>query len=71
MEGSRKTVPEMTGEVLRDIAVLVAVFYTLDAYLGRNPVSVVVTLFVLGGAILSLCISILLETYRKRDIIEP
>lgn len=57
----------MLGEVLRDIAVLVAVFYTLDAYMANQPVDVVVTLFVLLGCISILILGIVLELYRKND----
>jgi hypothetical protein len=41
--GGKKTGPEMLAEALRDIAILVAVFYTLDAYVGSQPVNLKVT----------------------------
>lgn len=57
----------MLAETLRDIAVLVAVFYMLDSYMSSRPVSVPVTIEVLAGCILALVIGILLERLRKRD----
>lgn len=65
--GEKKTGPEMLAETLRDIAVLVAVFYMLDSYMSSRPVSVPVTIEVLAGCILALVIGILLERLRKRD----
>jgi hypothetical protein len=65
--GAKKTGPEMFAEALRDIAILVAVFYTLDSYTGNRPVSVTITLMVLAGCILSLLIGVILERIRKRD----
>lgn len=68
--GGNKTVAEMMGEVLRDVAILVSVFYTLDAYLGCKPVSLTVTLTVLTGCIAALAIGVLPEYYRERDASE-
>lgn len=68
--GGKKTVAEMMGEVLRDVAILVSVFYTLDAYLGCKPVSLPVTLAVLASCIAALSIGVLLEYYRERDVSE-
>jgi hypothetical protein len=65
--GEKKTGPEMLAETLRDIAVLVAVFYTLDSYMGDRPVSVPITIAVLLGCILALVLGIVLERVRKRD----
>jgi hypothetical protein len=66
--GGKKTVAEMMGEVLRDVAILVSVFYTLDAYLGCKPVSLPVTLAVLAGCIVALSDGVLLEYYRQRNV---
>jgi hypothetical protein len=69
--GGKKTVAEMMGEVHRDVAILVSVFYTLDAYLGCKPdVSLPVTFAVLAGCIAALSIGVLLEYYRERDVSE-
>ncbi len=66
--GEKKTGPEMLAETLREIAVLVAVFYTLDIYLGPGHANLAVTVGVAGGCIISLTIGIILERVRKRDI---
>jgi hypothetical protein len=65
--GSKKTGPEMLGEALRDISILVAVFYTLDAYVGSKPVNLEVTAGVAVGCIICLTLGIVLELVRKRD----
>jgi hypothetical protein len=65
--GGKKTGPEMLAEALRDISILVAVFYTLDVYVGSNPVNLEVTVFVLVGCMLSLVLGIVLELIRNRD----
>jgi hypothetical protein len=44
--GEKKTGPEMLAETLREIAVLVAVFYTLDIYLGTGRVDLAVTIWI-------------------------
>jgi hypothetical protein len=56
--GGKKTVAEMMGEVLRDVTILVSVFYTLDAYLGCKPVSLPVTVAVLAGCIIALSLGV-------------
>ena len=66
--GEKKTGPEMLAETLREIAVLVAVFYTLDIYLGTGRVDLPVTIWIGVGCILSLTIGIILESVRKRDV---
>jgi len=66
--GEKKTGPEMLAETLREIAVLVAVFYTLDIYLGTERVDLAVTIWIGVGCILSLTIGIVLELTRKRDV---
>jgi hypothetical protein len=66
--GGKKTGPEMLAETLREIAVLVAVFYTLDIYLGTGRVDLAVTIWIGVACILSLTIGIILELARKRDV---
>lgn len=51
--GEKKTGPEMVAETLREIAVLVAVFYSLDIYLNTGPIDLAVTTWVGLGCILS------------------
>lgn len=65
--GSKKTGPEMLAEALRDIAILVAVFYPLDIYASSKPVSLEVTLWVVSGCIISLSLGLILELLRRRD----
>jgi hypothetical protein len=66
--GEKKTGPEMLAETLREIAVLVAVLYTLDIYLGTGRVDLPVPIWIGVGCILSLTIGIILESVRKRDV---
>lgn len=66
--GEKKTGPEMLAETLREIAVLVAVFYTLDIYLGTGQVDLAGTIYVGIGCILSLTLGIILERVRQRDV---
>ena len=66
--GEKKTGPQMLAESLREIAVLVAVFYTLDIYLGTAHMNLKVNIWVAIGCILSLTIGIILERVRRRDV---
>jgi uncharacterized membrane protein len=65
--GGKKTGPEMVAEALRDVAILVTVFYPLDIYVGSRPVNLKVSLCVLVGCIVLLLIGIVIERVRRRE----
>jgi len=57
----------MVAEVLRELAVLVSVFYMLDVFLDETSVSFLVTIVVLIGCILALSLGIVLERVRAEE----
>jgi len=65
--GNKKTALEMLAEALRDIAILVAVFYPLDVYVASQPTDAEVTAAVMAGCVLTLALGIFLERIRGRD----
>lgn len=63
MAERRKSVTEVAGETLREIAVLVAVFFMLDNLMEDAGYSLTATLSVLAACIIALSIGIVLECY--------
>ncbi len=63
----KKTVAEMVAEVLRELAVLVSVFYMLDVFVDQRLVSTVLTIWVLVGCIVALALGIVLKRVRNAD----
>jgi hypothetical protein len=63
----RRSVAEVAGETLREIAVLVAVFFMLDNLMEDAGYPLTVTLSVLAACILTLLIGIVLECYSPDD----
>jgi len=57
----------MVAEVLRELAVLVSVFYMLDVLLDERSVTLSVTIVVLVGCILALSLGIVLERVRAEE----
>jgi hypothetical protein len=56
---------EMTGETLREVAVLVAVFFLLDNSLNKNRFPLSVCLIVLSSCVATLALGMVLEKYRE------
>jgi hypothetical protein len=63
----RRSVAEVAGETLREIAVLVAVFFMLDNLMEDGGYSLKVTLSVLAACIVTLSVGIALECYSPGD----
>jgi hypothetical protein len=57
----------MVAEVLRELAVLVSVFYMLDVFLDERSVTLSFTIVVLVGCILALSLGIVLERVRAEE----
>jgi hypothetical protein len=64
---SKKTVAELMGDALREIAILSAVFFMLDKLMKDDPAntaSLTVTLLVLAGCIITFSVGVLFEVLR-------
>jgi hypothetical protein len=57
----------MVGEALRDVGILLAVFYPLDLFAGSKPFNPDTTLAVYAGCICSLILGLIIERARKAD----
>ena|SRR5712692_5035373 len=67
MANPRKTVTEVAGETLREIAVLVSVFYMLDNLMEEAGYPWRVSLAVLGACIIAISIGIFMECYGPSE----
>ena len=63
-DNPNKSFMEMTGETLREVAVLVAVFFLLDNALSKNRFPLSVCLIVLSSCVATLALGMVLEKYR-------
>jgi hypothetical protein len=67
MANPKKTVTEVAGETLREIAILVSVFYMLDNLMEDAGYPWRVSLAVLGACIIAISIGIFMECYRPSE----